>query len=81
VCDQTVLVEAVPTTWVDQISNTCRWPTVKGPKLQKLIRDSQSTPSVDWISYPIKILKQCGKEFIIYRLKSHLVTLILSERT
>lgn len=51
-------VEAVPCSWM--VGDFCFWPPA--PKLKKLIKNPESTPSANWTQFKIRKLHEYGKQ-------------------
>ena len=59
------VIDFVPWSWVN--GNQCAWPAPQGKALttaqMKLKESISSQPQEDWLWYPIKVIKSCGKNF------------------
>jgi hypothetical protein len=54
-------VAVVSTSWLNDNSSNCAWPTGIGSH-QKLV--SHAKPDTNWLKFPCRVLKFCGKKFI-----------------
>jgi hypothetical protein len=58
------LVSVVPSSWLMDKDENCRWPTAIGSRLSKLIKD-QAVPLNTWNIYSCRVLKDYRKWYII----------------
>jgi hypothetical protein len=54
------LVSVVPSTWIIEGDEQCKWPTAIGSRLTKLIKE-RALPTQAWSNYNCRVLKSYGK--------------------
>lgn len=56
-------VEAVPSKWVCQDSQTCLWPRKKPENFLDIIQNAEFDPPKTWKAWNVKIVKSYGNNF------------------
>ena len=74
-------VEAVPCSWLNVAENKCRWPVTDSDlkRINKLIKKA-AIPSEDWDTHDVRVLKKCGKCYIIIYELAHRYSMLIVTR-
>jgi hypothetical protein len=70
------LVSVVPSSWLMNKDENCRWPTAIGTRLSKLIKD-QAVPLNSWNIYSCRVLKDYRKWHFILVMAVILLIIII----
>lgn len=58
-------VDFVPSKWINENQDKCRYPKTKHPDFDTIKLDADSNPPAGWTKYKIKIVGQSGEKLII----------------